>query len=253
MRGLRLPIAVLFSVVLTTSPAPAVQIRPHHGVAIQAVYDPSGNPVLDANFTPNGALAKPRWSICAPPDTRVCRTVASSSQELIPGPTGAGTLFKATALYRGTTYSAISAVWQGQVHAVSRPALRGAVRVGAQVTPTIASWRGGWKAEASYHQQDGVASGGRAAATDQLSVEACRTRSGTRCLNLTPQSGASADSTGRAVRIAKRFKGWYLFAFDQHVAGDTAFATPGYSSPENAPTLHVGPTVARSRPYGPVR
>jgi hypothetical protein len=226
-------IAVQVSLALTTPLAAAVQVRPHYGVAIQAVYDRRGDPALVANFTPDGALAKPRWSICAPPDTSVCKPVASSSQELTAGTTKAGTVFKATAVYRGKTYSAISAVWQGQVQPVRRPGLRGTARVGGQVTPTAASWRGGWKAEPNYHQQEGAESGGRAAATDQ------------------PQS-APAARTGSSVRIARRFRGWYLFAFDQRFAADTAFATPGYSSPYSVPPLTAGPTVARSRAYGPV-
>jgi hypothetical protein len=121
MRALRLLIIGLVFLATTGPLAFAVQVRPHYGVDIQAVYDQNGNPALVANFS-NGGLAKPRWSICAPPDVSACKPVASTSQGLTPGPTKPGTVFEASALYRGTTYTAISAVWEGQVQAVRGPA-----------------------------------------------------------------------------------------------------------------------------------
>ncbi len=48
------------------------------------------------------------------------------------------------------------------------------------------------------------------------------------------------------------FTGWYLFAFDQRFAHDTAFALPGYESPATVPVVKGGATVARSTPLGPV-
>jgi hypothetical protein len=55
------------------------------------------------------------------------------------------------------------------------------------------------------------------------------------------------------VRVARRFIGWYLFAFDQRFAADTVFDDPAYGSPGAVPPLKVGRTVARSEPAGPVR
>ncbi len=252
MRALRFLIVGLVLTAATAVPALAVQVRPHYSVDIQAVYDQNGNPSLVANFAPNGGLATPRWSICAPPNTSVCTPVGSTSQQLTPGPTESGTVFEASAVYRGTTYTGISAVWEGQLHAVHPPALKGESRVGARVSPTVATWQGGWQTQQNYQRpQDGAQSGGRAPAIDQLRVEACRTRKATHCVNLSQVTWAGSTN-GAPVRIAGRFKGWYLFAFDQHFSGDAAFATPAYRSPEDAPTLKVGPTVARSAPYGPV-
>ncbi len=48
------------------------------------------------------------------------------------------------------------------------------------------------------------------------------------------------------------FTGWYLFAFDQRLAHDTAFAQPGYRTPAVVPAVKAGATVARSAPVGPV-
>ena len=251
MRALWLLTVGLIAVAASASGALAVQIPAHYGVGIQAVYDQSGDPLLVANFLPNGGLAKPRWSICAPPDASVCKPAPSASQELIPGATKPGTVFKATATYRGTTYAATSAVWQGQVRAVRPPRLSSEARVGARVRAIAARWRGGWRVEPGYHSRRGAQSGGRAHAIDQLRVEACRTRGGAHCLNVSPVTWAGS-SKGGAVRVGARFKGWYLFAFDQRFSGDQAFATSGYGSPEDSPTLTVGATVARSRPYGPV-
>src|SRR5579875_1982341 len=236
MRALRWLIVGLVVLAATgASLASAAQVRPHYGVAIQAVYDRHGNPSLVANFTPNGGLAKPHWSVCAPADPRVCKPVGGGAQGLTPGPTQAGTVFRASATYKGTTYTSISAQWDGQVHAVHRPSLRGTPRVGSRVTPVGAIWRGGWRVDPTYHPQDGAQSGGRAAAFDQLSVEACRSRSGAHCLNLSPQARPGGATI--AVRIGARFRGWYLFAFDQRLSGDTAFAAPGYATPEDIPAL----------------
>jgi len=48
------------------------------------------------------------------------------------------------------------------------------------------------------------------------------------------------------------FTGWYLFAFDQRFAHDTAFGLPGYGSPAAVPAINASATVARSVPLGPV-
>lgn len=48
-----------------------------YGIAIQAIFDRAGNPVLVANFTPDGSLAIPRWSICRPDAHGVCSAAAS--------------------------------------------------------------------------------------------------------------------------------------------------------------------------------
>lgn len=229
----------------------ATHPSPGFGIEIQAVYDHDGNPALVANFAPNGGLAVPHWEIC-PPGTARCRTVHGASRSLDPGSTRAGTVFAATAVYRGRRYSAHTARWLGQVRAVRAPGLDGQPKAGITVRPVAALWRGGWEAETSYRARPGLWSAGRAPASDALSVEACLTRSGTGCMNLTPQEGADGF-TRRSVRIPMRFTGWYLFAFDQRFAADTAFAGVAYSSPEAIPPLKVGATVARSLPYGPVR
>jgi hypothetical protein len=95
-------------------------------------------------------------------------------------------------------------------------------------------------------------SGGRQPGFDLLSVEACRTRSGDHCVNLTP-GGPNSDSAQQPATVARRFIGWYLFAFDQRIPGDTVFDAPAYGRPEAVPPLKVGATVARSDPVGPVR
>jgi hypothetical protein len=201
-------------------------------VDIQTVFDKAGNPNLVANFAPDGGLAKPIWSTCPPPDVNLC-TPASKSQFLEPGPTPAGTVFQASATYQGHTYIARTAPWHGAVYATSPPQVNGSPRYHAAVTPTRATWTGGWGGE-----------------FDLLSVEACRTRAATHCVNLSAPKGYGFST--RPVVIAAWSTGWYLFAFDQRLAKDTAFAEPGYSDAAAIPPVHAGPTIARSALAGPI-
>jgi hypothetical protein len=119
--------------------------------------------------------------------------------------------------------------WRGTVRATSRPVLDGDARVGAKVTPVAGRWEGGWGGE-----------------FDRVRVQSCRTAHARSCVNL------SAQGDGPAV-IRPRYAGWYLFAFDERFAKDTAFAEPGYGSPEAVPVVAEGSTVSRSDPYGPIR
>lgn len=220
-----------------------------YGVDIQADYDRNGNPLLVANFSPDGDLAKPHWAICSPPHRSVCRPV-KVSRLLEPGPTAARTAFRASARFRGHTYKAYSAIWTGQVHATRSPSLEGQAQAGARVRPRRATWQGGWKAVPGYMASPGMDSGGRAPSLESLSIEACRTSSGVHCVNLTPQ-GKSLDFAQEPVIVPRQFIGWYLFAFDEHLSPDTAFALPAYAT-FAIPPLKVGATVARSAPIGPV-
>lgn len=221
-----------------------------YGVAIQAVYDEHGNPSLVANFSPDGALAKPRWSICAPPNTNVCTPAKSTSQFLTPGPTPAGTVFEATASYNGNTYVARSAVWLGAVQAVTPPTLDGVPRSGTRVAPHGASWTGGWQTDPTFKASDGLGSGGRGPDFDYLSVEACRTTDPNNCVNLS--APAASGFSKRPPVVGNWFTGWYLFAIDQRFAYDTAFAVPGYITPAAVPPVKLGATAAHSAPLGPV-
>jgi hypothetical protein len=202
-------------------------------VGIQAIYDEAGNPDLTANFLPDGSLAKPSWSICPPPDVNVCTPARSKSQFLQAGPTPAGTVFQASATYRGHTYIARTVPWQGTVQATSPPRLDGSPRYHAAVRPEGASWAGGWGSDFDF-----------------LSVEACRTTDATRCVNLSAAKGYGFSS--RPPIVGAWFTGWYLFAFDQRLAHDTAFAEPGYSTAAAIPPVKAGPTVGRSGPVGPI-
>jgi hypothetical protein len=203
-----------------------------YGVDIQTEYDKAGNPSLVANFAPDGGLAKPSFSTCPPTNVNVC-ALASTSQFLEPGPTPAGTVFQAAATYQGHTYVARTPPWQGTVQATSPPKLNGSPRYHAAVTPTGATWAGGWGGDFDF-----------------LSVEACRTRAATHCVNLSAPKGYGFST--RPVVIDAWSTGWYLFAFDQRLAKDTTFFEYGYSSAAAIPPVHAGPTVARSAPVGPI-
>ncbi len=232
--------------------------RPAHGrsaptnyrVSIQAIYDTAGHPSLVANFAPDGGLAKPRWSICSPPNVNVC-TPASATQFVTPGPTRAGTVFEATATYKGKSYIARTAPWLGTVRAIASPRLAGRPRYDAAVTPRGATWTGGWQANPGDRPPAGDGSGGRGPNFDFLSVEACPTRAARHCVNLSAP-GESYGFSKRPPIVGDWFTGWYLFAIDQRLAYDTAFAQPGYTTPAAVPAVKAGATVARSTPVGPV-
>jgi hypothetical protein len=221
-----------------------------YGIDIQASYSPAGNPSLVANFYPDGAQAKPRWSICGPPDVNVCVRTHASGQVLEAGTTSAGTIFEPTATYKRRTYVARTAPWKGSLRPIAAPRLSGRPRAGATVTPHRAVWTGGWAWQRPYRRKDGLDSGGRGRDFDFLSVEACRTRDAEKCVNLSEPQGDGFSR--RPAVVDKRFTGWHLFAFDQRFAADTAFAAPAYRIPASVPPLKAGATVARSAPLGPV-
>jgi hypothetical protein len=224
-------------------------------VDIQQSYDRSGDPALIANANISGDKARPQWSVCRPPDVTVCEPVngfappaGPTSEFLNPGSTAAGTVFQATLITDGHTYSARTAVWLGQVQATAPPGLSGRPRYATTVSARGATWSGGWsRALAS----PGAATS-EAANVDELNIEACPTRRGTRCVNLTAQAKAGGFSTKPAV-IDNWFTGWYLFAFDRRIAQPFLIAEPLYSSPAAIPTVRLDQTVARSAALGPVQ
>ena len=198
-----------------------------YGVAIQAVFNGAGNPLLVANFSPDGSLATPHWSICPPDSGGACTIAAAKDGSLETGPEPARTRFVASARYAGRTYSA-AVTWQGRVQAVSAPALRGIAREGRVVNPLPARWTGGWGGE-----------------FDQLGVEACATASGTRCRMLGGGELGCPDNTSRP-RLRGWFTGWYLFALDARLAKDDACAGTGYFANADLPPWEVSETVVRS-------
>ena len=123
--------------------------------------------------------------------------------------------------------------WHGRVTAASRPRLLGQPRVGARVNPVRAGWTGGWGNE-----------------SDQLGVEACRTKTARHCVIV---SGGGLGCPDHSRAVARRaIKGWYLFALDARSPADEVCAGVAYGSESDIPLWHVGRTVARSAPLGPV-
>jgi hypothetical protein len=203
---------------------------PRYAVTIQAVFDRAGNPLLVADFAPDGSPAVPQWAIC-PPGGIACRSAESHRRELAPGPEPAGTRFVASAAYGGHTYTA-SVAWKGPVRALTPPSLTGSRRVGGVVNPVGGRWSGGWGSE-----------------TDQLGVEACRTLRGHHCRMLGGGEYGCPDRTSRT-RLTRRFVSWYLFALDARMPKDALCAGTGYSSNVDLPLWKLGPTVVRSRALG---
>lgn len=203
------------------------------GVQLQSVFDASGNPLLVANFVPDGSLAMATWAICPPQTPPECRSVRSQHGVVQPGAEPAGTRFVATAVYQHVSYTA-SAVWHGRVHALSRPSLVGPRRLNGIVNPVAGRWDGGWGSE-----------------TDQLGVEACRTASGRDCRMLGGGELDCPDATSRT-RLGGWFTGWYLFALDARLPLDDVCSGTGYLANADLPLWNPGGTVTRSAALGTI-
>ena len=224
------------------------------GVDIQQSYDRAGNPALIANANVSGDRSRPQWLVCPPPNINVCTPVRGiapkagpTSEFLSPGDTAASTVFQATLSTEGRTYAARTGVWLRRVQATSSPTLSGRPRFNTPVIAGGADWSGGWSdAPASPD-----AAAGQAANVDQINVEACRTRRGTHCVNLSAQSKTGGFSTKPPV-IDNWFTGWILFAFDHRIAAPYLVAEPGYGSPADIPPVTLDQTVARSAPLGSI-
>jgi hypothetical protein len=217
--------------------------------APEGTFDAAGNPEPSVDFYPDGAASAMHWSICPPPDTGVCRPIASVDGTAYPGAQPAGTVFELSATYQGKHYSG-SLTWQGTVRSTSRPVLRGRPRYGQIVTAHAGTWEGGWGAE-----------------DDQLAIEACRTAHGTQCVMLSGEElqcprggpcGSGGGVTGRLQRpdharaqVGNWYTGWYLFALDARLA-ESISGLVGYSSPAAIPPRLTNATVVRSTPAGPV-
>lgn len=200
-----------------------------YGVDIQAVFDRSGDPLLVANFAPDGSLAIAQWTVCRPGE--LCHAVPSRDRELRPGPEPAGTRLIATAVYRGRDYSA-SRTWRGRVRAVTGPLVAGRPRAGAVLHLTAGRWVGGWGAE-----------------TDQLGAEACTTPSARNCRMLAGGELGCPDASSHR-RLGGWFTGAYVFALDARQPKDGACAGTAYFSNADLPLWQLGPTVVRSTALG---
>jgi hypothetical protein len=195
-------------------------------VAIQAVFDGRGDPVLGVNFEPDGSLATPSFSICSPAGG-ACVPARSAHGELQPGPEPAGTVFAASVTYKSHVYSS-NVTWGGTIAALGSPSLAGASRVGARIVPIAGRWTGGWGHE-----------------TDQLGVEACRTSDAVGCRMLGGGELGCPDHSSRP-RIGNWYTGWYLFALDARMPADGVCAGTGYFTNPDLPLWKLGPTVSRS-------
>jgi hypothetical protein len=188
--------------------------------------------VLVANFTPDGGVATPHWTVCHPAGCAPGRPpLGEPANVLEPGPEPAGTVFRAGATFRGHDYVA-SVRWHGRVRIVAPPWLRGRPWVGARVVPMAGRWVGGWGTE-----------------FDQRGVEACRTVHAHGCVLLSGGEPGCPEPPA-AFRVRARFLGWFLFAIDTRSARNEACAGVGLPWPEPAPKLTA--MTRRSRPIGPV-
>jgi hypothetical protein len=181
----------------------------------------SGTGELIANLVPNGT-GRYSWRRCSPAGVCV-RIVGSDGCRVIgAGHSPPGTTFIATGTFGGASVSARSRPYRGPVHATAPPRAVGALRVRALVRPLAARWAGGWGNE-----------------SDQLQVQACRTRTGG-CVVL--YDSVYDYATGRsAAMLANRLKGRFVRVADRRIGRDELFGGP---RPARVPPLRPGPTVS---------
>jgi hypothetical protein len=213
--------------------------------AIAPRLERDGNPIPGVGAYPDGAASAVQHAMCRPP-SGACAAVPVVNGVPLPGSQPAGTLFRVRARYHGHVYSS-AARWHGALRAISRPALSGALRVGATVVARPARWTGGWSTD-----------------LNQLAIEACRTRSATHCVMLSGVwlqcarlgcgigGGVIGDhSSDGETRVGYALSGWFLFSLDARMSPGPG-GLVGFSSPAALPVWPTSPIVVRSAPYGPV-
>ncbi|CAB4917269.1 unannotated protein [freshwater metagenome] len=194
-----------------------------------------GSPSLVANRSPVGG-APARWRVCDPE----CGPIVAEGPTFSPGPTAAGTTFEATTTGTdGAVSSVRSRPWGGQVAVVGPPTVTGEVRIGRVVTAAGGTWTGGWG------DDRGVPA-----------LRACRTPAATDCRFFGPRDVLGSARQG-ASAIDPAFAGWYVGAYEQRHARETAFpaVAPAPEPPLGTPTDRrpVDPGVATpTLAYGPL-
>ncbi|MDO9353373.1 MAG: hypothetical protein Q7T55_06745 [Solirubrobacteraceae bacterium] len=189
------------------------------GVAVtQNVFSDNGDPVVVANYVPDGSQATPTWTRCAPD----CGETVATTQQYAAGDTAAGTTFEATTVVGGVTTTARSKTWTGRVTNTSLPTIGGDPRVGGTVTATAGTWTGGWGDERS-----------------ELRIRLCKSpEPGRACVTLAPgPASAVLDSA---------YAGWYVGAIDYRYARDSVFPAGAWPAPvPGIPSTIPAPTPSR--------
>lgn len=197
------------------------------GVKItQHVFSEDGQPVLVANYQPNGALATPSWKVCAPD----CGPTVLTGNQLQPGPTANGTTFEASATVGETTTTDRSRPWNGQVTNTVAPTISGEAKVGGTVSGAAGTWTGGWGDDYST-----------------VELRACRAADGTSCVRL-PSASAVIDSA---------YAGWYIGSIDSRYGREAAFPAfawpaPIPGQPSGVPVPPATQTTVYSALIGPI-
>jgi hypothetical protein len=152
-------------------------------------------------------------------------------RELEVGDAPAGSVFEATATYRGRSVSARSVPYLGSVRAVRPPGLTGHLRVGGLVQPVAAAWTGGWGSERSHLQTQVCRHGSCKVIADDVYWDRC------------PGAGAV---------LPARYAGWHVRVVDQRVGRDIGWPDFAVGTPEALKPLEPLPAQAAAT-FGPIR
>ena len=211
--------------------------QPALTVGISYGIDSDGSGLLEASTYPYGG-ATISWRLC-PGGGSVCTPVSGSANDgqlLDVGDAPAGTVFEVTAIRDGQSASARSVPYLGRMSAAAGPGLTGALRVGALVRPTPASWTGGWGRDSPY-----------------LQTQVCRDRTGGECVVIADQ-GRWNRCPGAGAVLDRRHEGGYVRVIDRRtvfLGPHTLAGIPLPTAPEQIAPITPSPTAAAAT-FGPI-
>ncbi len=204
---------------LWAAPAIGSASAPRNG-SIQAVLnaDGSGEIYADAHSGHEGPVL---WQVCVAGGLN-CQSFGEGDS-VNTGSAPANSVFIATEAL--TQYEATSPTWYGNVSLATPPAINGAIRANALVTPVQGTWDGGWERD-----------------FQQTQIAACKTAEGTDCTALSDPSYRGCPD--EAAVIDPMFTGQYLRVADQVDGPGTFFADLALTSPYEASVWGAGATVS---------
>lgn len=191
-----------------------------------------GAPTLRGDIQDDGARGR-TWRACSPK----CGPVLSRSETFEPGPTTVGTRFRLAAPDGEIEWERFTPEWKGQLRSPRKPQLSGVARVGTRLVPRPGKWLGGWPDDRSG-----------------VGIRACRTRTSTDCVAMTPSIVSPGDT--ESVTIKPSYVGWYVGAVDVRFEANRAFPAvlydPAPDPDEAEPAPNPGVAVAVGPLIGPV-
>lgn len=176
-------------------------------VSMQALLNEDGSGRLFVGTYPGPFSPDWSWETCAP-DLSSCRPFGTGG-DIGTGNASANTVFRVS---MGSAFG-LSPVWHGNLGVTTPPSVSSVVRANELVTPTPASWSGGWEGD-----------------FDQTQLAACATSTGERCLSLTEPKYVQGCQHEATV-LDPAFTGDYLRIANRRYGPGTIFTLEAAASP----------------------